>query len=94
MPMYANDDWDYMYDELGTFLRDHDPSELLNILSDAMISWECRKARENKLPNAIPIEWLENKIEKCKSSKELYPQLFEEIMTIVIAEWKKENGNS
>ena len=41
--------------------------------------------------DAIPIEWIEKKIEKCKSSKDLYPQLFEEIMTIVIAEWKKEN---
>jgi len=40
---------------------------------------------------AIPIEWLEKKIEKCKSSKDLYPQLFEEIMTIVITEWRKEN---
>ena len=41
--------------------------------------------------DAIPVEWLEKKIEKCKSSKDLYPQLFEEIITIVITEWRKEN---
>lgn len=91
MPMYANEDWDNMYDELNMFLKDHRPSELLQVVSDATIHWECRKDEEAKLPNAIPIDWLEKKIEKCRSSKDLYPQLFEEIMTIVIAEWRKEN---
>lgn len=91
MPMYDNEEWNYMYDELNIFLESHDPSDLLHIASDVTIRWERRKDRESKLPNAIPIEWLEKKIEKCKSSKDLYPQLFEEIMTIVIAEWRKEN---
>lgn len=91
MPMYANEEWNYMYDELNMFLESHNPSELLHIASDAALHWECKKDRESKLPNAIPVEWLEKKIEKCKSSKDLYPQLFEEIITIVIAEWRKEN---
>jgi hypothetical protein len=91
MPMYANKEYDYLYDELSEFLESHNPSELLNIASNAVSDWEYKKDKESKLPNAIPIEWLEKKIEKCKSSKDLYPQLFEEIMTIVIAEWRKEN---
>ena len=54
--------------------------------------WQFSKAiREAPTVEAIPVEWLEKRIEKCKSSKDLYPQLFEEIMTIVIAEWRKEN---
>lgn len=62
MPMYSNPVWEDMSYELNDFLSKCPPSDLMHIVSDAVLSWEREQERENR--ENIPVEWIEKWLDK------------------------------
>lgn len=101
MPMYANKDWDYMYDDLTEFLEAHNLSELLHVASDAAIRWECKQKREKA--ETIPVKWIEGWLDKFQEKNGYRNIIAPKSITIedttiilpcvpdMLEDWRKEN---